>query len=691
MRPIDRRKPLSRRLTCIALHAGLLLSLPMRSIAAETAEIEALASADLTSLSLEDLMNVEVTSVSKQKQRVGDAPAAITVIHQEEIRQSGLHQIPEILRLAPGLFVQRGTQFTHWTIASRGLSYDFNNNLLVLQDGRSLYTPIFGGIVWNTVDYPIADLDRIEVIRGPGATLWGANAVNGVINITSKPADETQGVLVQSRAGTDDSDLAVRYGGQIDDDTHYRVYAKGRQFAELGSVEDVGDPNYELKSTQGGFRVDRRPSEQDLLTLQGDIFNVGGENSLRQALFVPPFSTLSPDDHEFNGGNVLTRWTHTVSDSSEYSLQTYFDHLKVDSPFEQAHISTYDVDFQHSFAPVRGHDLIYGLGARFQPFRSKPQNDGLSPDNPFRISFDPVDDDLYLFSAFVQDTVTLVEDRLKLTLGSKFEYNNFTHFELAPSARLLWTPDDRNSVWTAVSSATRTPGLDNRSFSFTPAVFPNDQGSLTRIMFTGNPDADAERLMAYELGYRSRITRNWTVDIAAFLNEHRDLLVGQQQTPAFVPTPLPHVQVVNMDVNGADVENYGMELASSLQVTGNWQVRGSYSLLMSQVINAEPGVTFAGTFYEAPRHQFQVHSVLEIARGLQFNTSLYYVDGSHDDDAIPSYTRLDVNLLWTPDPGLELQVGVQNVLDPQHPEFLPRSGPQSEIETAVYGQLTWRY
>jgi iron complex outermembrane receptor protein len=641
----------------------------------------------LAELSLEDLMNIEVTSVSKSKQRIAEAPAAVTVIHADDIQRSGLREIPEILRLVPGLFVQRGTQFNTWAVASRGLPYDFNNNLLVLQDGRTLYTPIFGGVVWSTVDYPTADLDRLEVVRGPGGTLWGANAVNGVINITSKRADQTQGLLVESRVGMDDSDATVRYGGRIGGGTYYRVYGKGRSFDDLRSAGGVA-PRYGMESFSGGFRVDRDRSDADHVTLQGDFFGVDAENSLIQPVFVSPFNAPGNRDHRFRGGNVLGRWTHTVSATSDYSLQAYVDRLAIDSSLQQEHISTFDVDFQHHLQPLDRHDLIYGFSGRLQPFESTPPGTGLSASSPLGITY-VANANLYLLSALLQDTVALVPDRLKLTLGSKLEYNNLTRVEAEPSARMMYTPNTVNSIWTGVSRAVRTPGLDNRTFRFPVAIVPNAAGNVTEIIFGGNRNADSEHLLAYEAGYRSQITKAWSVDVAGFVNEHKGLLVAQQQAPVAVSTPVSHLEVLRQDINGADTENYGAEVSSTVQVADNWQLTGSYTRLNSRVVSAEPNTTLAGTYYEGPRNQFQIHSYWRIALGLQLDSSLYRVD-SAQSAAVPAYTRLDAAVVWAITQRLRLQVGVQNALDPQHSEFLRRSGPQAEIGRAVYAQMTLR-
>jgi iron complex outermembrane receptor protein len=496
---------------------------------------------DLLDVSLEDLMKIEVTSVSKSSLRIADAAAAVTVITSADIQRSGLRQIPEVLRLVPGLFVQRGAQVSTWTVAARGLPYDFNNNLLVLQDGRAVYTPIFGGVVWNTVDPPTADLERIEVIRGPGGTLWGANAVNGVVNITSKRANDTQGLMVDSRAGMDGYDATVRYGGRVGADTYYRVYGKGRSLDDLYSAGGV-KPRYGLESLTGGFRVDRDTSTRDHLSLQGAFFGVNAQNSLVQPMYVAPFRVSGLRDNRFRGGNILARWTRTASESSGYSLQAYFDHLAIDTTSQAEKISTFDVEFQHNLRRFSRHDVIYGFSGRVQPFEGELPGSGLSASSPLGITWIP-SINLYLGSAYLQDTITWVPKRLKLTLGTKLEYNSLTRFELQPNVRLLYTPNDTNSGWASVSRAVRTPGLDNRTFYLPVAVMPNAAGGLTEIAFAGNPEADSERLVSYEIGYRSQIVKRWSVDLTAFFSQQKGLLVAQRRAPVAVSTPVPHLAI----------------------------------------------------------------------------------------------------------------------------------------------------
>ncbi len=453
---------------------------------------------ELADLSLDDLMNVEVTSVSKQPQRIADAPASVTVIGQNDIQRSGLNSIPELLRLAPGMDVARVNANT-WAISARGFNNELADDQLVLMDGRSIYTPAFGGVFWNTIDYPLDDLDRIEVIRGPGATLWGSNAVNGVVNIITKPADRTQGYSLQSRIGTDESDASARYGGQIDDLTFFRVYAK---YGYTGSQTAVdGDPGHDQYSTlHSGFRIDRYTSPTDTLTLQGDV----NEQQI-QDTYLGILGGDSQGDSYGHGGNILARWTHTPSEQESTSLQMYYtrqDEILTPSGFNEA---DYSLEFQNRFPLGDRQEITWGTGAR----ESQISWDAVAP-----ADFEPKSRSLYLINGFIQDQVSLVPDRLQWSVGTKLEYNNLTQFEFDPSVRLAWTPDKQNTVWGAISRSTRIPSLyqDSRD---------------TFGILTINPEnPSSEKTISYELGYKVQPSKTVTLDATGFFNTYDGLILA---------------------------------------------------------------------------------------------------------------------------------------------------------------------
>src|SRR5438093_3529420 len=403
---------------------------------------------DLADMSLEDLTKIEVTSVSKHKEKLADAPAAIFVITQEDIRRSGVTTIADALRLAPGLEVARVASHD-WAITSRGFNELYANKLLVLIDGRSVYTPLFSGVYWDVQDTLLEDIDRIEVIRGPGATLWGANAVNGVINITTKSAKETIGGLLSGGYGTEEQGFgSARYGGKLGEDAYYRGYVKyfNRDSSALPSGAQANDA---WEMYRGGFRTDWEPSAQNLFTLQGDAY-AGTENQT-VTLFTPAFPFTQPDASKMrvSGGNVIGRWTHTFTPDSDLKLQIYYDRTDRAVDYFKEMRNTADFDLQYRHPLWQRHDVTWGVGFRYADSDTSRSN--------FTLAFIPPERITRIFNTFIQDEITLVKERLRLTLGSKFERNDYTGFEIQPSGRLLWTPHERHSVWASVSRAVRTP------------------------------------------------------------------------------------------------------------------------------------------------------------------------------------------------------------------------------------------
>jgi iron complex outermembrane recepter protein len=640
---------------------------------------------DLTDLSLEDLMNVEVTSVSKKKESVADAPAAVTVISQDDIERSGFSTIPETLRLVPGMDVARINDRS-WAISARGLNDQFANQLLVLQDGRSLFSPITGGVYWNTVDYVMQDLDRIEVIRGPGATLWGSNAVNGVINITSKDSRDTQGWLVSSRGSNEDSDLSVRYGGKIADDTTYRVYFKGTYDAGLDDAV-TGDTASDstMYSNRTGFRIDKHPSDSDTFTFQGDL----GNDQVRVPAYVPIAAPPFTAEHEYSGtdttGNVLGRWTHRVSDDSDFSLQLYYDYLAIGEGIDESNTHTIDIDFHDRFSVGAQNAISWGLGYRAARTDVIPTSfDYLSPST--RITS--------VYSAFVQDTFTITPKHLFLTLGSKFEHNDFTGFQIQPSGRLLWTPDDKHSFWASVSQAESTPTIADEDIRYTAARFqvPNGTGGNTpaEALVLGNRNYQSEEMVAYELGYRMQATSKMSVDVTGFYNNY-DRLQSADPGPAQPGSTIIFPQGIDNNIAG---DTYGAEIATTLQVTNNWRLAGSYSLLEAtfEPVNGSHDITEARSYAgSSPQNQAQIHSYLDITKHLHFNAGVYFT-GEISSFGIPSYISTDLNVVWQPREGLDLTVGVMNLIDNHHQEFgiTENQGLSDEVPRTFYAQVTFK-
>ncbi len=456
----------------------------------------------LLDLSLEELMELKVTSLAKKPVSLARSPAALTVITAEEIRRSGLTTIPEVLRLVPGIDVAQ-IDANKWAISSRGFNGRFANKLLVLIDGRTVYSPVFTGVYWDVQDMLLEDIERIEVIRGPGGTLWGANAVNGIVNIITKHAKDTQGGLAQAGAGDQERGLgALRYGGKMGEDVHYRF--SGKYFSRDDFVtarED--DAHDQWHMVRGTFRLDWDTSERDELMLQGAIYDGEADETGILTSLTPPSVLSATDTTELSGGHALLRFTHRQSDASEWVVQAYFDRAeRFDDALGPIDVDTYDLDFQHRFPTGEHHELTWGLGYR------RVEDD--LPD-AFTVSFDPLSRGVDLWSAFVQDEIILMED-LRLTLGSKFEHNDYSGFEFQPSARALWEVRPQHILWGAVSRAVRTPSRAESDFRVNVAASPGPVSPVL-VSILGNPDVEAEELFAYELGYRGWLTSQMYIDL----------------------------------------------------------------------------------------------------------------------------------------------------------------------------------
>jgi len=673
-------KVLNRLVLCCCAAAALLAGVA----GAEARAAPGDSTTDLTELSIEELMNVEVTSVSKKPEKLSEAAAAVYVITQEDIRRSGATSIPEALRMAPGLHVAR-IDANKWAITSRGFNGEFANKLLVLIDGRTVYTPLFAGVYWDVQDTMLEDIDRIEIIRGPGATMWGANAVNGVINIITKSARDTQGGLVSGGAGSEERGFGgVRYGGTLGDSAWYRVYAK--YFNRDDSVDSSGDrTSDEWDMLRGGFRIDWDVSESDSLTFQGDIYDGDLRETVDVAFLTPPALLALDKSFDVTGANVLARWSHVFSDTSDMSMQVYYDRAERDK-FQLDEVrDTFDLDFQHRFVLGDRHEIVWGLGYRYTA-------DDL--DGSFTISLDPDSRHDDLVTAFVQDEITLVDERLKLTVGSKFEHNDYTGFEIQPSVRLLSTPHERHTLWAAVSRAVRTPARTNDDMRINFLVFPGTDGSTNVMTILGDDDFESEELTAYELGYRVQPVENVYLDIAAFYNVYDDLLTQEPGIPFFELTPAPPHMVIPMYFdNMMDGETYGAEVAVNWNVTESWRVAAGFTCIeMDLDSDSSSGDTLADeTERSSPQHQFHIRSYLNLPHNVQFDTALYYVDSLPAQD-VSSYVRLDTRLGWRPTENLELSVGLQNLLDTEHDEYgLMEGAHPTEAERSVYGKVTWTF
>jgi iron complex outermembrane recepter protein len=646
---------------------------------------------ELKQLSLDELMNLEVTSVSKEPQKLLQAAAAIQVITNEDIRRSGATSIPEALRLADNLEVAQINSHD-WAISARGFNANLANKLLVLIDGRAVYTPLYGGVLWNVQDYLLEDIDRIEVISGPGGTLWGANAVNGVINIITKAARDTQGLYAQAAGGKELEDLAgIRYGGEVAPDVYLRVYGKYFDRGdELTGTGASADDSWHMG--RGGFRMDAEPSGQNRLTLQGDFYSG-----------IEDFAAAGEGD--LSGGNVLSRWTHTVSADASMSLQFYYDHTHLSQPYAASppapfysgfpaasltdDLDTYDLDFQYHFTWGERQKLVWGLGYR----ATHEVDEDLSI-----VRFLPPVLDQSLYSGFAQDEVMLGRN-VYLTIGTKLEHNDYTGFEVEPSARLQWNLDSEQLLWAAVSRAVRTPSRYDRDLVVPtglinappPYQFPADY-------LRGSSDFVSETLIAYEIGYRAEIGPRLSTSISTYYNDYSDLRsVTATPTSALYVFPYPiYFQ------NNLEGETHGLELTTTYQISEWWRLHAGYDLLQER-IHVKPGqldATDASNETADPQQQFALRSSMDLPRNIAFDAALRWVDTLHINNGptggpvvgiVPSYFELDSRLAWHPTPRLELSIVGQNLLHDHHPEYGFPSPTREEIERSVFGNITWGY
>ena len=656
--------------------AGFLATLP-----AQAATRDSVLPDDLTDMSMEALMDIEITSVAKKPQKQSAAAAAIFVITNDDLRRWGVTSIPEALRRVPGIDVAR-IDANKWAITSRGFNSRFANKLLVLIDGRSVYTPLFAGVYWDNQDVVLQDVERIEVIRGPGGTLWGANAVNGVINIITRSSADTQGDMVAVTAGNEVKGIGVaRHGGHLKNGVDYRVYAKYSDYDEGYSPDGAHD---DWRTGQIGFRSDWVQTDRDRITLQGDYYQgkSGQQVDIPTGPAGPPPTTINQvvDDTKSHGGNLLFRWSHLVEKSSDFALQIYYDHVGMDGKVLHEDRDTLDIEFQHRFQWQAAHDVVWGFDYRFTHDNT---------DNNPTFELHPSSRSVNLYGTFIQNEISL-RDNLLLTLGVKLEHNDYSGIEYQPNARLAWILDNSQTLWGAVSRAVRTParGEDNVMLRLVPPP-ATDPG--IPVYAEGNDGYDAENLIAYELGYRLSYNRAWSADVAVFYNDYDKL---RTLDPSMEPGPPPSIRLP-FD-NNMSGETYGLELASQWQVLPGWRLNASYSWLhMHLRLDGNSSDTASRSSEDAsPTSKAAIWSAIDLGNKLQLDAALRYTgDIEVSGVDIDSYIEADLRLGWEVQPGLELSLIGQNLLDNQHPEFLPDfiNTQPTEVERSIYGRITWNF
>jgi len=648
-----------------------LFSLPFCAMAQDQLALNG----DLENTSLESLGNI-VTSVSKKPEDSFRSPAAIYVITNEDIKLSGATHIAEVLRGVPGLDVARFDS-SNWAIASRGFNGFFTDKLLVLVDGRTIYTPLFAGVYWDIQNMPLEDIERIEVIRGPGAALWGSNAVNGVINIITKSAADTQGLYASTLAGNQDRSITdVRYGGKIGDDGYYRTYAKYDDRAQTKTNTGAdGDNNWDNAKT--GFRSDWTPTSTSKATFQGDIYAASINLDLLIPTITPPnFSNFYHDRINSQGGNLLGRWTEEHSDTLQSTFQAYFDFQSPSYSSFGQQIWTTDLDYQTSWKANDRNDVLWGAGARYIGDELQSTSDIYVTD-PKRAET--------IFSAFIQDQYALIQKELYLTVGSKFEENSFVGFVPEPSVRIAWYPNSKQTVWAAVSHAVRTPtiqeeGINLNLFSVPPSTMVSENGTNS---------VKSEELNAYEIGYRIKPMQTISIDTTAFINDYQKLRTLEPGPVVVTPTETFAPYMFSQLGKG---RAYGFEASATWDVTSRWDLRANYSyinLVLDQGASQDP--IFLSQQGQTPHNQFSARSRVYLPYDVQMVDTVYYVDKLPAEN-ISGYLRFDTQFIWQATPGLEFALVGQNLLQNQHPEQnAALDGFENEIPRAYYAKVTVRY
>lgn len=635
--------------------------------------------AKLKTMDFDDLLKVEVTSVSKRSERLFESPAAVFSISGDDIQRSGARSFADALRLSPGMSVaqQNGSD---WAVTARGFNDVIADKLLVLMDGRTLYSPATGGVTWNTVDYLFEDIERVEVVRGPGGTLWGANAVNGVVNILSKDSRDTQGLYIEGGGGSFEQAFGgARYGAKLSENGYGRGYMKYNLRDEL---YNSGDANEKI---QGGFRTDWHLPVTHL-TLQGDVYSERHHIRLSVPQYTKPYLPITDNLFVYEGANMRARMQHELSEDSMLEVQGYYDRTDLEQFGQTSTQHIWDLEAQHRFKLPPRHTFVYGTGYRYTP-------DHLATTPYF--TYDPVERRSQVFNAFVQDEIELVEDRLRLTLGTKAEHNDYTGWGWSPSARLAWLPTERQTVWLAASRSLQVPTRGYNDLTIPAlAIEPIDVNGLP--LFTrgqARPGLEAQELISYELGYRVQATDTIAFDVAGYYNFYDNLLTADIGSVYFDPSPAPHLVLPISAANGGKGETHGFELSAQWQAAEWWRWSLAYSYQEFQI----DGFNHSFTEGRDPQNQVSLRWSLDVPLG---RTNEWRLDiwGRYVDQLpafpIPGYFDLDVRLAWRPNPRVQLAVVGQNLVESRRYEFssaVVAASPVSPVPRGVYGELSVRF
>jgi iron complex outermembrane recepter protein len=633
-------------------------------------------------------MNIEVTSVSKKEQKLTRTGAAVFVITQEDIQRSGAVNIPDVLRMAPGVDVAQ-IDANHWAISIRGFNATYSNKVLVVIDGRSVYSDSFSGVFWDQLDVPLEDINRIEVIRGPGGTVWGANAMNGVINIITKDSRESHGGLISAGGGTPAvANSLVQYGGAVGSNGSYRAF--GRYFDVNNSITPGGQSATDgWHGSHGGFRTDWDLSQTDTLSVQGDLMRtVGGENVY--AIFPNiPLATNLNEPVTNSASDIMARWDHTLANGSQTSLQVYYDyaHRFGDEGIDQRYRTT-DVEFQHHLSVGVRHDVVCGLDYRVD-------DTSLLGTTAYSYQFDPNHRLDNLATAFLQDEIAITRS-FSLTMGSKFEHNAYTGFEYEPSAQMVWTPSASQTLWASASRAIRQPAMFETDAKFNIGLYPLGGSEFGIATLSGDPHPQSEKLRDFEIGYRNQIGKRLSVDLTGFLSYYQNLETFEPQAPFSVDSGLPHLVIPEVFAFNAHGRDYGAEIVVNWDASSRLRISSVYSFLnmLTMPDASASGSTVFVPSADSPRHQIQVRGHLRLRPNLDWDASAAWTSPLANIPFynVPSYTRVDSQLSWRAGESFDFSVVGQNLASPRHLEFADTLGINGTlVARSVFARVQWKF
>ena len=689
----------------VKLVSSVALSLAIGAASASSTLAQEAASdfASLMDLSLEELLDIEVTTVSRRGQSLSSAPAAVFVINQRDIRRSGAQSVPDLLRIVPGINVAQ-IDGNKWAITARGINGRVAGKLLVMMDGRTVYSPLFSGVFWDAQDLDLSTIERIEVIRGPGATLWGANAVNGVINIITARADATPGGHASASVGTEGGSGVLRFGGALARDWDYRVFAKARDYD--GNVDYAGNPTADaLESNHIGLRLDRDGPERDHISLTTEVYDSElGVTAVEHAL-VPPYHPIEDAVEHSRGGFAMISWEHEIDTRSRFTFRSYYDSVQRDLLVHHRFDNdTFDVDFQYELAAGARHNVIWGAGYRHTQDSVVAHHDDIDP-------LEPPSDEQRWASLFVQDEIALKQNKSYLTLGTKLEETNYMDgVEAQPNVRLRWHPNDSSTFWASMAKALRLPSRGDRDGHIVTGVLPpgsaeNPSPLPMLIAIRGSRNLKPEQLVASELGYRIQATERLAFDIAAFEFDYDD----DRSISAAAPLCLPQGVPINLDpgcllaadfveqplqlANESELKTYGWEVVADWWPTDWWRMQSSVSMLRARNDDIdETPMSGDVSLLSGPEYQATLRSMMNLGSKTELDLTLRYVD-ELAETGIDAYTALDVRLGFTPTTKLRISLVARDLLAGDHVEFISELNEVVPVELLQrnYLEVLWSF